>query len=121
MRTNLSSFRALLAAAAVGCALVVAACGSNDDKIKDVQKQGVELQKQGQAVQASAQKTAADLKAGKITAEEAQKQIEAQTKDLEKSAKKTASDAIDAAKGSSAVDDETQKALEDAQRQLATP
>jgi len=112
--------RAALVPATAAALLALSACGSTNAQVKDLQKQGQALQKQGQRIQANAKKLQAEVKAGTITAAEAAKQLEAQTKTLENNAKKTASSAIDAAKSNGNIPDSAKKALNDAQTQLNT-
>ena len=107
----------LLAPLAVAAAIGIAACGSND-KVKDAQHSATQLQKQALETKKNLEKTAADLKSGKVSAEDAQKKIEQQTADLQDKVKTTADKAIDAAKSQSGVPADAQKALDDAKAQL---
>jgi methylthioribose-1-phosphate isomerase len=107
----------LLAPVAVAAAIGIAACGSND-KVKDAQHTATQLQKQALETKKNMEKTAADLKAGKVSSDDAEKQLQKQTEDLQDKVNTTADKAIDAAKSQAGMSDEAQKALDDAKKQL---
>ena len=98
-----TSLVGLVIAAAIG----IAACGSDNGISQD---EANKLQQQGQELQKKAQKTADDIKSGKVDAEQA-------AKDIEKDANKLTNDTIDAAKDSD-IPDDVKKQLEDAQDQI---
>jgi hypothetical protein len=69
-----------------------------------------------------ARQTVEDVESGKVSAEDAAKDLEAKSEALKKKAKDTTSSAIDAAKYNGNLTDDQKKQLEDAQKQLeATP
>src|SRR5690349_3470503 len=100
LRTSLVG---LVITASVG----IAACGTDNGISQDEANQ---LQKQSQELQQKAQKTADDVRSGKVDAEQA-------AKDIQDDANKLTNDTIDAAKDSN-VPDDVKKQLEDAQDQL---
>jgi outer membrane murein-binding lipoprotein Lpp len=113
--------RTLIVPAGLCIAVTFGACGSSsDEKVKNVQHQATQLQQQGQDIQEAAKKAAADVKAGRKTAAEANAELQKKTAELERKAKATASDAIDAVKDQSGVPDEAKNAHEDAQQQIST-
>jgi major membrane immunogen (membrane-anchored lipoprotein) len=118
---NFTAARALVAPAAIILALGFSACGSNDDKVKAIQKQGTVIQQQAADVQAQSAKLAQQVKDGKITQAEADAKLDASMKKVSDSADKTASDAIDVVKGTSGVPDDAKKALDEAQQQIDAP
>jgi uncharacterized phage infection (PIP) family protein YhgE len=97
-----TSLVGLVIAAAVG----IAACGGGGIS----QKEANQLQDRGAALQQKAQQISADVKSGKITAEEGAKQLQEDATNL-------ADDSIDAANGSNLPDD-VQKQLDEAKKQL---
>jgi hypothetical protein len=107
----------ILAPLAVVAVIGVSACGGND-KVKDVQKSATQVKQQALQTRKNLEKTAADLKAGKVSSDQAEKDIEKQTADLQDKVNDTASKAIDAAKAQSGVPADAQKALDDAQKQI---
>src|SRR4051794_19519612 len=98
-----TSLVGLVIAAAVG----IAACGTNNGISHD---ESNKLQKQGQELQRKAQKTADDIKSGKVDAQQG-------TKEIQKDANKLTNDTIDAAKDSN-IPEDVKKQLEEAQDQL---
>jgi 3-hydroxyisobutyrate dehydrogenase-like beta-hydroxyacid dehydrogenase len=98
-----TSLVGLVIAAAVG----IAACGSDNGISQD---EADKLQKQSQELQRKAQKTADDVRSGKVDAEQA-------AKDIQDDASKLTNDALDAAKDSN-IPDDVKKQLEDAQDQI---
>src|SRR3954469_7301465 len=99
--------RTTLAGLVIAAAIGIAACGSDNGISHD---EADKLQKQGQELQQKAQKTAEDVKSGKVDAEKA-------ARDLQDDANKLTNDTIDAAKDSD-IPDDVKKQLEDAQDQL---
>jgi hypothetical protein len=97
-----TSLVGLLITASVG----IAACGDNGISQDEADK----LQQQSQELQRKAQKTADDVRSGKVDAEQA-------AKDIQDDANKLTNDTIDAAKDSD-IPDDVKKQLEDAQDQL---
>jgi hypothetical protein len=107
---------AVAAAALTGCG----SSGSND-AAKKLKETGTQLQEQGKALQTKAERIRQELKDGKITADEAQKQLQAGADRITTNARKAASDAIDAAKQNGNVPDDVKKQLDAAQKQLGNP
>jgi hypothetical protein len=101
IRTSLVGL--VIAASAVG----LTACGSDDGISKD---EADKLQKQSQELQRKAEKTAEDIRSGKVDAEQA-------TKDLQKEADELTDKALDAAKDAD-IPEEARKQLEEAQKRL---
>ena len=98
-----TSLVGLVIAAAIG----IAACGSDNGISQD---EANKLQQQSTELQQKAQKTADDVKSGKVDADKA-------AKDIQDDANKLTNDTIDAAKDSD-IPDDVKKQLEDAQDQL---
>lgn len=120
MQISQFTSRALLLPAALAVALAVGACGTSDEA-ETIQKEGAELQQRGQEVQRNAQKAAEDVAAGRKSQEQASDELAAETEQLEKDAKATASKALETAKDQGGVPDEAKDAIDQAQEQLATP
>ena len=121
MLNALRTPRTLLLPAALAVVLAVGACGGTSDEAESLQKEGAELQQRGKEVQKNAQKAADDVAAGRKTQEQASEELAAETEQLEKDAKDTASKALETAKDQSGVPDEAKDAIDQAQEQLATP
>ena len=101
--------RASLTGLVVAAALTIAACGDGPTGVSKTESE--QLQKQSTELQQKANKTAADIKSGKVDAEQA-------TKELQNDATKLADDSIEAVKDAN-IPDEAKKQLEDAQKQIA--
>jgi len=110
--------RALAIPAAVSVALAFGACGTNNADTEKVRAEGAKLQQQGEVIRKEAAQTAADVKSGKLSAEEAAKKMRVASDKITGQAKDAASGAIDAVKSNQNIPDDAKKALEDAQAQL---
>lgn len=121
MLTSRRIAQGLAAPLLVSATLALGACGSNDAKVDSVKQQGTQLQQQGKALQEQARKAAADVKAGRKTADQASAELKRKTDAIEAKAKKAAGDALDVVKNDSNVPDAAKKAIEDAQQQIKTP
>jgi hypothetical protein len=100
--------RASLTGLVVAAALTIAACGDGGTGVSKTESE--QLQKQSTELQQKANKTAEDIKAGKVDAEQA-------TKALQDDATKLADDSLEAVKDAD-IPDEAKKQLEEAQKQL---
>jgi DNA gyrase/topoisomerase IV subunit A len=100
--------RASLTGLVVAAALTLAACGDGGTGVSKTESD--QLQKQSTELQQKANKTAEDIKSGKVDAEQASKELQAD-------ATKLADDSIEAVKDAD-IPDEAKKQLEDAQKQL---
>ena len=89
--------RALAIPAAVSVALAFGACGTNNADTEKVRAEGAKLQQQGEVIRKEAAQTAADVKSGKLSAEEAAKKMRVASDKITGQAKDAASGAIDAA------------------------
>lgn len=114
--------RAALVPFLLAAALGASACGSD---VKEAQDLGKELQQQGQQLQADAEakrkeieQISEDIKSGKLSAEEGQKQIEALTDELQKEAADIADKGMEGVKNLDSVPDSAKQDLEEAQQQL---
>lgn len=110
--------RALALPAAVSVALAFGACGTNNADTEKVRAEGAKLQQQGEVIRKEAAQTAADVKSGKLSAEEAANKMRVASDKITGQAKDAASGAIDAVKDNQNIPDDAKKALEDAQAQL---
>ena len=100
--------RASLTGLVVAAALTIAACGDGGTGVSKTESE--QLQKQSTELQKKANKTAEDIKAGKVDAEQA-------TKEIQNDATKLAGDSLEAVKDAD-IPDEAKKQLEEAQKQL---
>jgi hypothetical protein len=100
--------RASLTGLVVAAALTLAACGDGGTGVSKTESEN--LQKQSTELQHKANKTAEDIKAGNVDAEQA-------TEELQDDATKLADDSIEAVKDAD-IPDEAKKQLEEAQKQL---
>jgi hypothetical protein len=100
--------RASLTGLVVAAALTIAACGDGGTGVSKTESE--QLQKQSTELQQKANKTAEDIKSGKVDAEQA-------SKELQDDATKLAGDSIEAVKDAD-IPDAAKKQLEDAQKQL---
>jgi hypothetical protein len=100
--------RASLTGLVVAAALTIAACGDGGTGVSKTESE--QLQKQSTELQQKANKTAEDIKAGKVDAEQA-------TKALQDDATKLADDSLEAVKDAD-IPDEAKKQIEAAQKQL---
>jgi outer membrane murein-binding lipoprotein Lpp len=117
------SFRTILSSVAIlgASAAFIGGCGDggvDQSKLNDVKKQGQEIQADAKKLTANADQIRADIASGKITAEEGQKQLTAQTDAITAKANKASSTAIDAVKDNKYLSDDDKKQLEDAQAKL---
>lgn len=123
MRSTTSTLRLLIAPLAIAATLSFAGCGDggiDESKLEDVQKQGEQLQKDAADLQAEAQKTADDVKAGKVSAEEAAADLQEKADAVTDKAKAAGADAIEAVEDNKYLSDADKKALEDAKATLET-
>ena len=101
--------RASLTGLVVAAAVTIAACGDGGAGVSKTESE--QLQKQSTELQQKANRAAADMKSGKVDAEQA-------TRELQDEATKLAGDSIEAVKDAD-IPDEAKKQLEDAQKQIA--
>jgi hypothetical protein len=92
----------------VAASLSLAACGDGGTGVSKIESEN--LQKQSRELQKKADKTAEDIKSGKVDAEQA-------TKELQEDATKLAGDSLEAVKDAD-IPDEAKQQLEEAQKQL---
>jgi outer membrane murein-binding lipoprotein Lpp len=111
--------RILPIVALLAATLALSACGSGNDKaVKQLQQQGADLRQDGANLQLFVKQEAADVKAGKKTQAQADKEIQAKTAVIEKKASAAAHTAIDAAKSQNGLSKDAKKQLDDAQKQI---
>ncbi|MCW2950845.1 MAG: hypothetical protein JWQ48_15 [Conexibacter sp.] len=118
MRVRLTG---LVIAAVAAAALTGCGSSGSDKAAKKLQQTGTQLQQQGKALQTKAEQIRQDLKDGKITAEEADRQLRAGADQITTNARKAAGQAIDQVKQNSNVPDDVKKQLDAAQKQLGDP
>ncbi len=112
-RTMIAGLLALAAiATASGCG------GSNNDKIKDLQQQGTQLQESATDAKTQLEAIQRKVASGELSAEDAQAEIQKITDRLDASARTTADKALDTASGMDGVPDDAKEQIEQARTQL---
>ena len=118
MFTSRRSLSILLAGAALAAG--VTACGG-DSRSEALQHQGAEVRQQAEQYQQEAERTAAEVRSGARSAEDAVEKARADSEKLIDTAKQATSDAIDTVKDDSRLPDEAVAQLEEVQDQLEQP
>lgn len=99
----------------------IAGCGDggiDQSKVNDLKSKAANLQNDAKKTQDKIKQIQADVKSGKISAAKGQQEMEAAATAIQKKAKATASEGIDAIKNNSHLSADEKKQLEDAQAQL---